>query len=393
MPSLITKNGVLRYRGSVPLPWDQTKRVQKLFPDGKKESYVAALQWEDMTRKQLQAQGPEGLSPRRQAPLTLIRWRDEYMADAEGRFSKKTMEEKNHVFSLLLKKFPLNPLMAHFTIEHASAHLIDEFKWRSGYAANKSRKNLARAWDWGVRHLPDFPQINPFRLVDPFPEERSPRHIPTVEDFWRLYDGAFQETLAGQQDRAILLTFFQTAARRGEVWRLKRSDLDFSRGLIRLWTCKRKGGNLEADWLPMTGELSRALQVWWGEREKMETPDKEHLFVCLDESEFCRDHFGRPFQIRQYFVKTACKRVGILPTFNYHGIRHLTATMLYHAGYDVSFIQRVLRHQNPTTTERYLCTLGLENVRPGLEQVLTRNNVLHLEEHLLKSHRVSEKVS
>jgi len=40
--------------------------------------------------------------------------------------------------------------------------------------------------------------------------------------------------------------------------------------------------------------------------------------------------------------------------------------------YDVSFIQKVLRHKSPNTTERYLKSLGIEKVREGLEIALTR---------------------
>lgn len=51
----------------------------------------------------------------------------------------------------------------------------------------------------------------------------------------------------------------------------------------------------------------------------------------------------------------------------------MTATVLYHKGYDVSFIQRILRHKNPTTTEKYLKSLGLDaTVRAGLEEGLKR---------------------
>ncbi len=45
--------------------------------------------------------------------------------------------------------------------------------------------------------------------------------------------------------------------------------------------------------------------------------------------------------------------------------------MLYRKGYSVSFIQKVLRHQNPTTTKKYLRSLGLEDVREGMNEALS----------------------
>ncbi len=53
MPSLIIKNGVQRYRASVPMPEEQGKRKQKLYPDDSKKSYKNALLWEEETKKQL----------------------------------------------------------------------------------------------------------------------------------------------------------------------------------------------------------------------------------------------------------------------------------------------------------------------------------------------------
>ena len=45
--------------------------------------------------------------------------------------------------------------------------------------------------------------------------------------------------------------------------------------------------------------------------------------------------------------------------FGLHAIRHFSAATLYRAGYNVWFIQRILRHKNPRTTEIYLESLGL----------------------------------
>ena len=53
--------------------------------------------------------------------------------------------------------------------------------------------------------------------------------------------------------------------------------------------------------------------------------------------------------------------------FGFHAIRHLTASCLYRQGNSVGVIQAILRHKSPSTTERYLKTLGLEQTREALE--------------------------
>ena len=72
------------------------------------------------------------------------------------------------------------------------------------------------------------------------------------------------------------------------------------------------------------------------------------------------------FRDSAYETRTLGLRRDRITPFGYHGIRHLTATELFHAGQPVSLIQSVLRHKNPNTTARYLHELGLDN---ALEQI------------------------
>jgi integrase len=70
-------------------------------------------------------------------------------------------------------------------------------------------------------------------------------------------------------------------------------------------------------------------------------------------------------------MERLCERAKIKP-FGFHGIRHLTASILYKKGYPLSVIQAILRHANasPNTTARYIHSLGLEETREALEQGL-----------------------
>ncbi|MBF0234853.1 MAG: site-specific integrase, partial [Desulfamplus sp.] len=201
------------------------------------------------------------------------------------------------------------------------------------------------------------------------PEERTPRYVPPEDDFWKAYN------LAEGQDQVMIFTSLHLATRRGELFRLKLSDIDFSNSTVTLWTRKRKGGNLEADVLPMTEELKKVLSSWCKKRFSYDTVDKEHVFVCLDEYQFCLDYYGKPFKTRQHFMEKLCKKAGV-KKFGFHAIRHLTASILYRKGCSVSFIQKVLRHKNPTTTDRYLRTLGLEDVREGMNEALCKPSII-----------------
>jgi integrase len=116
----------------------------------------------------------------------------------------------------------------------------------------------------------------------------------------------------------------------------------------------------------MTSELKRALLQWW---EKRPLKHSAYVFTCLDNIPCLGERYGKPFVCRSKFMRRICKKAGVKP-FGFHSIRHLTASILYHKGCDTSLIQAVLRHKNPTTTNRYLQKMGLEHVRKGLEEGL-----------------------
>jgi integrase len=68
---------------------------------------------------------------------------------------------------------------------------------------------------------------------------------------------------------------------------------------------------------------------------------------------------GRPYVDRFLFMKDICNKAGV-PPFGFHAIRHLAATILAHSGLDLPTVQAMLRHQSPTTTARYIHSLGID---------------------------------
>ncbi|MBU4371246.1 MAG: site-specific integrase [Proteobacteria bacterium] len=220
---------------------------------------------------------------------------------------------------------------------------------RSGYAANKDRKNLLAAWNWGIKYL-DLPSPNPC-FTERFPETRQNRYIPPENDFWKVYE------ITEGQDRIMLLAYLHLAARRSELFRLRWEDVDFFNQRVRIGTRKRLGGSLEYDALPMTDELFNAMIL------HRQSAKSDWVFTAPDGKE--------PYKVRQKHMRQICNRAGV-KAFAYHAIRHLTASILAQADVPMVTIQRILRHKNLTTTERYI--RGLEPVRPALEILSKRNS-------------------
>jgi integrase len=337
------------------------KKREKVFQT-KKE----AVDWEVKMRRK-----PVSEWFKKTNTICIDDWIQSYLDFAKTSFTVKTYQEKHSMFARFLKD--VDPIMPVKNLKSAAVitYVMKQKEARSGYAANKDRKNLVAAWNWGMKYMdPPLPGPNPC-LVERMPEARAPRYVPSEEDFWKVYKAA------EGQDKVMLLAFLHLAARRGEIFRITWEDIDFGNNRIRLWTRKRHGGTFEYDWLPMTQELRKSLMWWW---ENRPMKDASHVFLCLDKKKRCRNLYGKPFKYRIHFMKSCCEAVNVKP-FGFHGIRHLTASILYKLGYELGTIQTILRHRSPSTTELYLRSIGLERVREALEDLKpTESKVLHLKQ-------------
>ncbi|NCD25807.1 MAG: site-specific integrase [Deltaproteobacteria bacterium] len=132
----------------------------------------------------------------------------------------------------------------------------------------------------------------------------------------------------------IMLCALFTGMRRGEMFRLKWSDLDFVRGFINI--CDPKGGVDQT--IPMN---QRA-------RELFESMPRESEFVFP----------GRGGQQRvdiKKAVRTIKLAAGIPDEFRaLHGLRHVYASMLASSGkVDMLTLQKLMTHKSPDVTMRY----------------------------------------
>ena len=288
--------------------------------------------------------------------VSLGDWSLKYLDYAEAKFSRDTYVEKKGVFKRLFGIISPTAPIEQMSAAKALLYSQVQMKERSGYAANKDRKNLLAAWNWGVKYMaPTFPKENPF-AIEKMPEIRSPRYVPPPEDFWKVYG------VTEGQDKVMLLACLFLAARRSELFRLKIDDLDFVNDQLRLSTRKREDGNWEYDWLPMVPKLKESLKWWLDSREV----DSEYVFICVDKTAFTKEFFGKPFTSRQHLFERLCEKAQV-KKFGFHAIRHLTASQLYNQGHSVAEIQKILRHTSPNTTVKYLKTLGANGIRTMME--------------------------
>ncbi|WP_051183005.1 tyrosine-type recombinase/integrase [Desulfocurvibacter africanus] len=385
MPSLVLKRGKRRWRASVMVDGQCRK---KWFTDDSKDSQRAAATWEAEAKAQLKRECSQAST----ACPSLYEWGERYMDHVSTYKAEKTYVEKRIELHKFLGAVPKGIAAANYSSVpadvfgaargEAEAYLQEQAKSRSPNAANKARKNLAAGWDWARKHLPGWPMVeNPFRLVERVPEVRMPRYVPPREHVEAVDEYLRRECASGDparvQDWVMFGVFRWLMARKGEVHRMSPADVNLVGGMVRLWSRKTRTGDMEGKWVPMIQPLRERMLLWDRERP---IKDKQNLFLVLDTFKFCEAHYGNPFTSRQHVMERWCERAGVKPAFDHHSIRHRGAIDLYESGARISTIQRILRHERPTTTERYLESLGVDlaATREALERTFGGGKVIHL---------------
>ena len=64
-----------------------------------------------------------------------------------------------------------------------------------------------------------------------------------------------------------------------------------------------------------------------------------------------------PYKDRKRIMKNLCKKAGVR-YFRFHTLRHFGASVLDRANVNIGAIQRILGHENRSTTEIYLHSIG-----------------------------------
>jgi integrase len=298
------------------------KRKQKWFrTKGEAKAWEAQQNAESWTKAETLA-------------VTVLEVCNRYLDDVQDRMHVRTYKDKVTCCKRFLKVLPHGASVDDLNPDIAQAFFAKQRKSRGPSPANRDRKNLAALWTW-AKELKIVSGENPFLACKEYPVDEKVRYVPPVEDMERIL-----ATETGAV-RLWLLAMLHTAGRRGELFRMKWSDVDFDAGMIRLWTRKRKTGVLVGKWIRMTRALAAEL--------------KPYEARARSEFVFCQED-GQPFTSRQALMRRVCKRAKVR-YFSFHAIRHLSACMLDKAMLPLTDIQKVLRHTRATTTDHYLRSL------------------------------------
>lgn len=172
---------------------------------------------------------------------------------------------------------------------------------------------------------------------DVIPAPKKPQKLPVVLSPEEVQQ--FLGCVRNTKHRAILTTCYAAGLRISEAVRLKPTDIDSQRMVIRV----DQGKGQKDRYVMLSPKLLEMLRSWW----RVNKP-RQWLFPS--------DIPGR--HISKDAVEQACQRArrlsGIRKPITPHSLRHGFAVHLLESGTDVRTIQLLLGHRSLATTARYL---------------------------------------
>ncbi len=270
--------------------------------------------------------------------VTKKRW--EPMTEEEQAFITRVEEEmKLRAYSPKTRKNYRNHLLRfsrHFTDrspleigeEEIRAYLLSLIEREASHSHLNQAISAIKLLYEKVLHRP--------KVIAQLPRPRRERKLPTVMS--RDAAQALLNAAGNLKHQTMLVLVYSAGLRVGEVVRLRIEDLDADRGLLHV-----RSGKGRKDRYTLYSELAVAMVKAYVEAFQPVT----WLFNGPDP----RRHITE--RTVQKVVTRAREKAGIPQHITTHSLRHSFATHLLEGGTDLRYIQELLGHNSPKTTEIY----------------------------------------
>ena len=250
-----------------------------------------------------------------------------------------------------------------------------ERKKVSPQTANKEIRYLKATFNYGIKK--SFITNNPVEGIEFFPVEKRFKYVPSQQDIERVI------AIADSNTQDYLLTIKETLGRMIEINRLKWSDVNFDGRYVVLYTRKKRGGNLTPRKIPMTKRLYNILKNRYENRDKSIPWVFWHSYKSVKEQKMVRG----PYKDRKKIMKTLCQKAGV-QYFRFHALRHSGASTMESLNVPIGSIQRILGHENRTTTEIYLHSIN-ESERIAMDILERAYTDSHTDSHTGKQGEIN----
>jgi len=243
--------------------------------------------------------------------------------------------------------------------EDFTPEILQEFIYRlSGHVSPSSQARILS----GIRSFFAYLILDGILSKNPAENLESPklsRKIPEVlseEEIDRLFEAIELPGYKGERDKALLEVMYAAGLRVSEAVNLKKGDIFFDEGFLRV-----EGKGRKHRFVPLEKYTLEILRNFIDHTLPAMRPAKGY------ENYIFLTRRGKPLSRHMAFhiVKNLAAKAGISKKISPHTLRHSFATHLLNNGADLHTIQLLLGHENITTTEIYLHT-GKQQLQDAL---------------------------
>ncbi len=202
---------------------------------------------------------------------------------------------------------------------------------------------------------------NPAALLD---GPKLPQLIPnvlTVDEVRALLAAPDGVSPLGRRDRTMLELMYAAGLRVSEVTGLKPLDVDFQRGVVRVFGKGRK-----ERLVPLHDRAVDLLRAYLAECRPLFAPQTDAFFLN-------RSGTGLTRQAVWKIIKKHALAAGIVKDISPHTLRHSFATHLLEGGADLRTVQLLLGHSDLAATELYT-HIGVRRLREVFARCHPRNS-------------------
>lgn len=187
-------------------------------------------------------------------------------------------------------------------------------------------------------------------INEPIHEDFKPIKAPedTLESFTpdeikRLFSVIDEELYTGFRDKVIIFVLLDTLVRISELVAMKRGNVDFNAGVIKLEAMGTK--TRKAREVPISTKTAKLLKEYMKETEDFYD---DHLFLTYDGRPI--NHATIRLNLKDYGKKAGIKNKRVSP----HTFRHTGALFYIMNGGDPFSLQKILGHSDMSMTRKYI---------------------------------------
>ena len=191
--------------------------------------------------------------------------------------------------------------------------------------------------------MADYLEADPSELLEGPKIGLKLPEVLTVEEIDSIIAAIDLSKNEGQRNRAILETLYSCGLRVSELTNLKRYDLYFDEGFIKV-----EGKGSKQRLVPISPRAIKEIKLYFTDRNRVKIKKEYEDYVFLA-------RWGKNISRIMVFhlIKELAQTAGITKNISPHTFRHSFATHLLEGGANLRAIQCMLGHESIATTEIY----------------------------------------